>query len=342
MSALEITELRRGDEVGVAAWVDTAIAAERHDVGDHATYWTFHELLPIVGDASGLRQFRLFSGALDGEVVAVARMALPLKDNLDNAELHVGVRPDVRRRGLGSAMLTHLEDVALAGGRTKLDALPAWSYEAPEDGAGTAGAEFARAHGYRFTLGEIQRELSLPVSADLLSALADETAPFHRDYEIRSWSGAIPDDLVVSWLELSSTLATEAPSGTGEHENEAVDVPAFRETERNQAAQGRTMWHTVALDGTGTVVAYTHVAQTHPDNPFLFQWGTLVHREHRGHRLGLAVKVANHRALQAGIEVTGRRTVTWNAGVNDHMIAINERLGFVCGARSGEFQKKLV
>lgn len=342
MSQLEIVEVGRGDEAAVAAWADAALAAERHDVGDHATCWAFDELLPVVGVTEGLRQFRLFSGLLDGEVVAAGRLTLPLKDNLDSAELHLGVRAEVRRRGIGSAMLAHLESVARAAGRTRLDAMPAWPFDGPEDGAGTAGAEFARVHGYVFSLGEIQRELSLPVAEDLLADLAQEAEPHHRGYEIRSWAGRVPDDLVVSWLELSTTLATEAPSGTGEHENEVVDVPAYREAEALHTAQGRTMWHTVALDDAGGVVAHTMLVETHRDNPFLFQWGTLVHRDHRGHRLGLAVKVANQRAIQAASDVAGRRTVTWNAGVNDHMIAINERLGFVCGARSGEFQKKLV
>lgn len=341
MSELQITELQGGDEAGLAAWSDVAVAAERHDLGDHAEYWTHDELLPMLGTTTGRRQFRLFSAALDGEVVAAGRMLVPLKDNLDLAEVHVAVRPDVRRRGLGSQLVRHIEACSLAAGRTRLDAFPSWQHDSPEDGAGTAGAEFARAHGFTLTLGDVQRQLHLPVADDLLEGLAREAAAHHPGYELRSWAGPIPEDLVVSWLELSSTLATEAPSGTGVHENEAVDVPAFRESEALQAAQGRTMWHTVALDDTGRVVAYTQLAETLHDNPFLFQWGTLVHRDHRGHRLGLAVKVANHRALQAGSNVAGRRTVTWNAGVNDHMITINERLGFVRGARGGEFQKKL-
>lgn len=341
MSPLDIIEIGRGDETGIAAWVDAAIAAERHDLGDHAEYWTAVELLPLVGATGGLRQFRLFSGVLEGRVVAAGRMQMALKDNLDLAELHVGVRPEARRRGLGSELLRHLEARALADGRTRLEAFPSWRQEDPEDGAGVAGAEFARAHGFRLTLSDVQRQLHLPVADDLLDALEREAAPHHRGYELRSWAGPVPDDLVVSWLELSTTLATEAPIGTGVREDEVVDVPAFRESEALQAAQGRTMWHTVALDETGRVVAYTQVAETLPDNPFLFQWGTLVHRDHRGHRLGLAVKAANHRVIQEGSDVAGRRTVTWNAGVNDHMIAINERLGFVRGARGGEFQKKL-
>jgi hypothetical protein len=101
------------------------------------------------------------------------------------------------------------------------------------------------------------------------------------------------------------------------------------------------MWHTVALDRAGTVVAYTQLVVPAPEQPFIFQWGTLVHRAHRGHRLGMAVKLANHRSLQTNVDVTGRRVVTWNAEVNDHMIGINERLGYTKAARNGELQKKL-
>ncbi len=36
-----------------------------------------------------------------------------------------------------------------------------------------------------------------------------------------------------------------------------------------------------------------------------------------------------------------RRIVTWNAEVNDHMIAVNELMGFGATARGGELQKRL-
>jgi hypothetical protein len=64
-----------------------------------------------------------------------------------------------------------------------------------------------------------------------------------------------------------------------------------------------------------------------------------VRRDARGHRLGLAVKLANLRLLQAerpDIEVL----TTYNAEVNTHMIEVNERLGFRPVARLGEFQKR--
>jgi hypothetical protein len=54
---------------------------------------------------------------------------------------------------------------------------------------------------------------------------------------------------------------------------------------------------------------------------------TLVDPPHRGHRLGTIVKIANLRYAMAG-EPALRVVDTWNAAVNDHMISINEAIGF--------------
>jgi len=71
-----------------------------------------------------------------------------------------------------------------------------------------------------------------------------------------------------------------------------------------------------------------------------YQWGTLVRADHRGHRLGMAVKVANLRLLQeTHPQVT--TVVTYNADVNAPMVAVNDRLGFVPVQWLGELQKKL-
>jgi RimJ/RimL family protein N-acetyltransferase len=65
-----------------------------------------------------------------------------------------------------------------------------------------------------------------------------------------------------------------------------------------------------------------------PETP---QWGfqllTAVTRPHRGHRLGLLVKTAMLEWL-AVAEPRLERIVTGNAAVNQHMIAINEQLGY--------------
>ena len=48
---------------------------------------------------------------------------------------------------------------------------------------------------------------------------------------------------------------------------------------------------------------------------------------HRGHRLGLLLKLAMMELL-AATEPQLERIVTWNAQSNEHMIAVNEALGY--------------
>ncbi|TWG99413.1 N-acetylglutamate synthase and related acetyltransferases [Nocardioides sp. J9] len=338
---VDVVELTAADADALRDWAAVTAESARHEVGDHATAWAYEELLAVLQNPSRARREQFFVARRDGEVVGTTWLAMPLLDNLDSAQVDVHVRPDQRRRGTGSVLLRHAEHVAAAAGRTRLDAEAQWPHTGPADGAGTPGVELLRAHGYAFGIGDVQRELPLPVDDALLAELAGETAPHHRDYRLESWAGPVPDDLVEGWLAVVNTLMTEAPTGGMEREEEAVDVAAFRASEALLAAQGRTAWRTAALDRDGTVVAYTEMILPSYETRFVYQWGTLVRRDHRGHRLGTAVKVANHRALQAGADVAGRRVVTWNAEVNDHMIGINERLGFVVTCRAGELQKRL-
>lgn len=57
--------------------------------------------------------------------------------------------------------------------------------------------------------------------------------------------------------------------------------------------------------------------------------------DHRGHRLGLAVKVANLRQLGPSHSCV----TTWNAAANRPMIAINEALGFQVIEQGAGYQK---
>jgi hypothetical protein len=104
------------------------------------------------------------------------------------------------------------------------------------------------------------------------------------------------------------------------------------------AEAGRTRVAAYALDG-DEVVAYSVAAVSNEHHHHVDQWGTLVARAHRGHRLGLAVKCGVLRALAAFPDKTFIETT--NAETNAHMVAINEALGFEVAQVYGDFQKRL-
>ena len=338
--SLETIPLDPFDDVALDAWHHVYAVAERHDLGEAATPWQLEEVRVLMQDAGSRARSFGWTAVLDGAAVGAAWMRTPLLDNLELAEVAVHVLPFVRRRGVGSALVALLESEARARDRRVLTGLASWTYDAGSDGTGRSGPEFARAVGFDLALTEVQRELRLPVGEAVLAGLADDAARAHTAYTLRSWAGPVPDDLVEGRARLTSTLVTEAPMGDLEVEQEAVSVDAVREQEAVIERQGRTKYNTVALSDSGEVVAYSDLATTVHEPGRAFQWGTLVDPAHRGHRLGVAVKVANLRLLQASRPDVARLT-TYNAEVNSHMIDVNEAIGFRPVARLGDFQKKL-
>jgi RimJ/RimL family protein N-acetyltransferase len=108
----------------------------------------------------------------------------------------------------------------------------------------------------------------------------------------------------------------------------------------NNTKAGRTLYHGIGIhEGSGDVVAYSTISSVAGETRDLHQWGTLVRSDHRGHRLGLAVKA---RAL---LEVQrlhpGRtRISTTNAEDNAQMVAINEQMGYRAMEVEPEFVRK--
>lgn len=340
MTELRIAAVDPFDGDAFDAWYDVYLAAELVAGPAIGSPWMREELRVMLQERGTRSRSDAWTGSVDGEVVAAGFVRTPLLDNLTSAEIGVWVGPGHRRRGFGSAMLEGVEREASARGRTLLNAEALWSFESGPEGAGEPGPEFARRCGFELGLGDVKRLLELPVADELLDALAAEAAPHHAAYTLRSFVGPVPDELVDGWARLTSTLMTEAPTGELEREPEAIDASVVRESEAVAARQGRTKFNTVALDEHGDVVAYTDIATTVHEPGKAYQWGTLVRRDARGHRLGVAVKVANLRLLQREASDI-RRLTTYNAEVNRHMVQVNERMGFVPVARLGEFQKRL-
>ena len=113
---------------------------------------------------------------------------------------------------------------------------------------------------------------------------------------------------------------------------------------RRMEEQGEQIWRrvfaTAALAADGSMAGLTEVVLNDHAPTRGFQSGTLVLPEHRGHALGLAMKVANQRALRAAYPQC-RILMTGNADVNAAMNAVNERLGYREVERCVELQKEL-
>ncbi|MGH3249865.1 MAG: hypothetical protein ACRDOI_27205, partial [Trebonia sp.] len=170
--------------------------------------------------------------------------------------------------------------------------------------------------------------------ADLRAAAAGAAA----GYSLVSWAGPTP-------AEYLGQLATAMNAYADAPQDEGVEVgvwDAERVRERGNAAFEATGMRNYTVgavrDATGELAAMTEIS-VDPDTP---RWGhqglTAVTRPHRGHRLGLLVKLAMMDWLAAS-EPRLEWIETGNASDNGHMIAVNEALGFAvrgAGAHSCE------
>jgi len=259
-----------------------------------------------------------------GTMVGGTSLWFPLLDNLTKCWGAVGVDPDHRRRGIGSSLVAQIVTRLAQEGRTIMVTESAYPFDRRQD---HPYRRFAEANGFTVAIDEIRRILRLPVDPALLQTLAIEAAPHHAEYRIESFVNGLPDRLLASYCVLRNQLGVDAPTGDVDFEPESMTPQLWLERIAEEKELGRTRFSTVALDGTDEVVAYTDLILPPDPSPDVWQWGTLVHRDHRGHRLGMAVKVRNLQRLGSA-NSSRTRVLTCNAETNRHMVDINVRLGF--------------
>lgn len=334
------------DAAGFEAWNDVLTRGERHGRERYATPWMpaeMRERLRSPEAGTRMEAWALVEGPADADAGVVRASALlewRTTDNLERLDSRVMTDPSVRGQGHGTRLLDAVVERCGALGRTRLGADAWWPVAAGTDGEGTGGAEFLRRRGFTLGISEVLRVLELPVPDEHLAALAAEAAPHHGAYRVEAFVGPVPEEWAEAWGALSGSLEVEAPTGGIEMEAHASGAAEVRSEEEVMARQGRTLYRAVALDADGALVAYTEVVTTEHEPHRAYQWGTLVRPDHRGHRLGLAVKVAALRLLVEHAPQV-REVLTWNAEVNGPMIAVNEQLGYRAVERAGWFERRL-
>lgn len=275
--------------------------------------------------------------AFDGdEMWGAARVDLTTLDNLHSASAVYYVHPERQRRGLGRALAGASYDVARRRGRRVLttDAF------APVGGS-SAGLAFAEAMGFTPALEDNMKVVDLFETESLWSVLAEKAATRHGGYRIVTWQDRVPDEYLPGYCRLSEMFFDEAPTGDLEVEPERWDTDRVRTREERNARQGRRDLAAGAVAPDGTLVALTEIAVNQEAPHRGFQSGTLVDPVHRGHALGVAIKVANHRQVREH-RPECRVLLTGNADVNAPMNAVNEMLGYREVERCVEMQRDLL
>lgn len=290
---------------------------------------------------------RLLAAREGGRIVGKAFTRIHNDDN-DEAWLHVQVLPEYRGRGIGRALADAAESLARAQGARKLLSFMASAdltgeRLVPPTGIGSIPADsrdvrFLIARGYHLEQVERMSRLPLPIP-DLDTRLAGALVASGRDYALRSWVGGVPERWLDDIALLSTRMSTDAPTAGLEEDEDIWTADRVRARDEREANGPRTRVVTaVEHVPSGHLVGFTVLSVPRQRHRAADQYATLVLREHRGHRLGMLLKLANLAKLEEVFP--GHPSVmTFNAEENRHMLDVNEALGFTPVASEGSWRK---
>lgn len=326
-------EIDRSNEAELRAWweVGQAASAERP-----IRAWPAWEVsrLALPQPRTDLRL--VLTGVQHGDrLVGTGMVVLYLLDNTHVAEINVWVDPENRRRSVGRAVLDDLERVAREDRRTTAlsSAFAPLEDESP-------GSLFAAAMGYAVASAEETKVVNLTTAPAEWSELDREVAAELGKYRIRIFDTVTPDEYVDDFCALLSVFIGETPTGDLDLEDAQWTVERLREGEQRAIKADRTQLVAVAVAPDGHLCGFSDLKVYRADPKHGWVGGTLVLPEHRGHRLGLGMKLMTHRrALEMFPEC--EYVETGNAGVNAHMNALNDRMGYRVVERCLDVQKRL-
>ncbi len=309
-------------------WPEQAGFSERDFRAFHAHVGTFRRFVLLAARDQG------------GSILGAGTMEIPLRDNLHGAEVKVMVHPDHRRRGVGTSLVEGMATIGRARGRRVLNSI----VDVPVARAPThPSAPFARHVGFVATMSGNLRYLTLPLEVGRLEQLRATVrgARNAATYRTLAFRAPWPEEYLEDQCELSRRMSTEEPAGDRAREVEVWDRTRLEENDALLEDRGAWKLAAVAVHvPSGRLVAVSELLLS-PDAPGeAWQQQTLVLPEHRGNRLGLAVKLANLDAL-ADAAPSVVRITTANAAVNDPMIAVNDMMGFVIVGAGHFWQKEL-
>jgi GNAT superfamily N-acetyltransferase len=136
-------------------------------------------------------------------------------------------------------------------------------------------------------------------------------------------------------------MTTDAPQGDLDEPAEEWTIERLDDWER-EVEQGPRFAATTAAEHvpSGELVGFTQLMVARDTTRPVDQDDTIVLKEHRGHRLGMLLKVANIRQLEE-VAPGHPSIITFNAEENRPMLDVNEAVGFVPVGYEAAWQKTI-
>lgn len=307
-------------------------------------------LLPILRSRKE-RTTAVWTVRVEGEMVGRTVIDIPHEEGSRVAIASIELHPRVWGRGIGTAILPHVEAFARLHDRTVIQN---WTEQPASEGPRLQArtgfgsvpddhvARFLVRHG--FSLEQVYRVSRLKIDPETVrhaEQLRDQARASSPDYRVIRWMLPTPPEHVDGYAWLKSRMSTDAPSADLEADEEVWDAERLIESEKRVAEMGQIIQVTVAQHvGTGELSAFTEL-RIGPDlGATTHQHDTLVLKEHRGHRLGQLVK-CDALLSWTGLAPESRDVITYNAEENRPMLSINEAMGFTAIAYEGAWKKEL-
>jgi GNAT superfamily N-acetyltransferase len=357
VSDLEIVELAIPSALDAPGGAEFAeMTGVRNDieeavVGSRVLAFDASELLPLWQDVHEPK--RLLVARVEGHIVARAMYEYTTETDDPVGWVQVEVLDTFRRHGIGQALYDALVTLARADGKTVLQSaflgrvdVPGPRIESPT-GFGSVpadddGARFALRHGFQLEQVYRASKVDLPTDPRLLAELRN-TAELAAgtDYRVLAWEGRTPDDRMDDIALLHTRMSTDAPSAELDIVEEVWTAERVRNhDDLDESSPRLRLTSAVEHRPSGRLVGYTELSIPPETVRPVVQFDTLVLSEHRGHRLGMLLKVANIQELEA--RHAGHPVITTtNAEENRHMLSVNEAVGFVAFGYEGAWKRAM-
>lgn len=332
--------------VGAPGWADFASATrllgdvEAAIIGTRDRGYEPEEYLPTFGDPHSPQ--RMLVARRGENIIGVGGYELQIGESENSAWVSAQVLPEFRHAGVGAALFDEVVALATADGHTVLQSYtmasttPGGERLPSPTGFGSVpldddSSRFMLARGFRLAQVARLSRLTLPCAATDL--------PATPGYDLESWTGATPEHRLSDMAVLHVKMSTDPPVGETDYQPEAWDEERVRQSDARHASDGR-LWLTTAVRhvATDTLVGFTEIVAPRDSTRPAHQIDTIVAAEHRGHRLGLLLKLANLRRL-AELSPGHPAIYTWNAEENRPMLDVNEAVGFVAAGYEGSWRR---